>query len=139
MVEIHDLIVRMAEENPTWGYTRIGFSVAIRTPANGRGLVALTPAASTAIRRFARDELAVPTKNDVGRHDRRDVGQQPAAQAMAQLGGALTLKVIETQTSSLQPRLRYPILFAQERDHVLLLALKPPAHHRNYELKRKHR
>ena len=58
---------------------------------------------------------------------------------MAQLGEASTFMVIETQASSLQPRLQYPILFAQERDHVLLFVLKPPAQHRNHELKRKQR
>jgi len=80
----------------------------------------------------------MPAKNRVGRHNRCDVGQQPAAHAMAQYGEASTLTVVEAQASCLEPRLSERVLFAQARDYVLLLALKPPTQHRNHELKRKH-
>jgi hypothetical protein len=72
----------------------------------------------------------VPAKNGVRRHDRRDVGQQRAAQAVAQLGEPSTLMIIETQASPLKPRLQHSILFAQERDHVLCLPETPYASHR---------
>jgi len=46
--------------------------------------------------------------------------------------------VIKTQASSSSAPSSTDSL-RQERDHVLLLALKPPAQHRKHELKRKHR
>ena len=80
----------------------------------------------------------MPAQNRVRRHDRRDARQQPAAQAMAQFGEASSFVVIQTQSPSLEPRLQHAILFAQERDDVLLLALKPATQHGDQELKRKH-
>jgi len=57
---------------------------------------------------------------------------------MAQLGEASTLMVIKTQASSLSAP-SVPDSLRAGTDHVLLLALKPPAQHRKHELKRKHR
>ena len=80
----------------------------------------------------------MPTENRIGRHNGRDVHQQPASQAMAQFGKAPSLLVVKLQSPPLQPRLQYPVLFPQERDDVLLLSLKPTAQGRNQELERKH-
>ena len=55
-----------------------------------------------------------------------------------QFGKASPLVVIKTQSPSPEPRLQHPILFAQERDDVLLLSLKPTTQHCDQELKRKH-
>jgi hypothetical protein len=81
----------------------------------------------------------VPAQNGVRRHDRGDIGQQPAAQAMPELGEASPLGVIETQAPPCQLRLQHSILFPQKRNYILLLALQPTAEHRHHELKRKHR
>ena len=56
-----------------------------------------------------------------------------------QLGEASPVGVIETQAPPFQLPLRNSILFAQGRNHVLLLALQPAAQRRHHELKRKHR
>jgi len=58
---------------------------------------------------------------------------------MAELGEASPFGVIETQAPPCQLRLQHSILFSQERNHVLLLALQPAAQHRPHELERKHR
>jgi hypothetical protein len=70
----------------------------------------------------------MPTEDRVRRHDGRDPRQQPAAQAMAQFSKTASLAVIETQSPSLELRLQHPILFAQEREDVLLLSLQPTTH-----------
>ena len=57
---------------------------------------------------------------------------------MAQFGKAPALVVIQTQSPPFKPRLQDPVLLAKERDHVLLLFLKPTAEHRHHELERKH-
>ena len=49
-----------------------------------------------------RDQLPVPPKNRVGRHEGRDSAQHTAAQAMAEFREAPTLVVLETQPTSLK-------------------------------------
>jgi hypothetical protein len=66
------------------------------------GLQPLRPAASAAVRPLAHDEFAVPAQDRVRRHNRGDVAQQSAAQAMAELGETLPLRVIETQALPFQ-------------------------------------
>jgi len=61
------------------------------------------------------------------------------APSSGQLGETSTLPLIQTKPSPLKPRLQDAILFTQEGDHILVLALKPPTQHRNHELKRKQR
>ena len=48
-----------------------------------------------------------------------------------------TVVVTEESTDTLAPA--NGVLLAEERDHVLLLFLKPTAEHRHHELERKHR
>lgn len=105
----------------------------------GCGLQPLRPATSAAVRPLARDEFAVPAQDRVRRHNRGDVAQQSAAQAMAELGETLPLRVIETQALPFQPRLQNAILFPKECDHILLLTVQSAAQHRHHQLKRKHR
>jgi hypothetical protein len=81
----------------------------------------------------------VPAQDRVRRHNRGDVAQQSAAQAMAELGETLPFRVIETQALPFQPRLQHSILFSKECDRILLLTLQPAAQHRHHQLKRKHR
>jgi hypothetical protein len=80
----------------------------------------------------------MPSKNRVGRHDRGHVPEHPAPKAVAKFGEASPLVVIKMQAPSLEPRLQHPVLFAEERDDVLLLSLKPPAQRRDQEVERQH-
>ena len=89
------------------------------------------PPRAPAIRPLPSDQLTVPPENGVGRHDGHDSANSPASQAMAQFGETPTLVVIQTQTLSLEPCLQHPVLLAEERDHVLLLLLKPAAQYRD--------
>ena len=57
---------------------------------------------------------------------------------MPQFGKAPALVVIQTQAPSFKPQLQDSVLLAQERDHVLLLTVKPTAEPRDHELERKH-
>jgi hypothetical protein len=68
----------------------------------------------------------VPPQDGVRSDNRGDVGQQSAAQAMAERGEASPLRVIETQALPFQPRLQHSILFPQERDRILLLTCSQP-------------
>ena len=72
-------------------------------------------------------------------HNRGDVTQQSAAQAMAELGEASPLRVMKAQAPPFQPRLQHSILFPQERDRILLLTLQRAAQYRHHQLKGKHR
>ena len=56
--------------------------------------------------------------------------------AMAQSGNTSPLGVVKSQSPSHDPRLQHPVLFAQERDDVRLLSLKP-INRIGQELKRK--
>ena len=71
-------------------------------------------------------------------HDRGDVGEPPTAQAMAELRQPSSFLIVEAQ-SLLKPRLQHSVLFAEERDDVVLFVLQPPAQHRRYKVKRRHR
>jgi len=55
---------------------------------------------------------------------------------MAQFGNTSPLGVVRTQSPFLDPRHQHPVLFAQERDDVRLLSLKP-INRIGQELKRK--
>jgi hypothetical protein len=72
----------------------------------------------------------VPSKDGVGRHERRDLAQQPAPQAVVEFGEAPTLVIVETEPLSPKTGLQHPILFAEKRDHVLVFTLAPSAQHR---------
>jgi hypothetical protein len=56
----------------------------------------------------------VPAQDGVRGHDRGDVGQQAAAQAMAEFGETSPLGVIETPAPPFQPRFQYSVLFPEE-------------------------
>jgi hypothetical protein len=85
---------------------------------------------SAAVSPLPRDQLPVPQKNGVGRHEGRDSARQLAAQAMAEFCEAPALVVVETQPLSLKTDLQHTILFAEKRDHVLVFTLSPSAQHR---------
>lgn len=50
-----------------------------------------------------------------------------------------TLAVVQTESLTREARLQYAVLLTEERDHVLLFALQPPAQHCHDDVKRKHR
>jgi hypothetical protein len=68
-----------------------------------------------------------PKQHDVGRHERGDLAQQPAPQAVAECCEAPTPVVLETQPPSRKTDLQHTILFAKKRDHVLEFMLAPRA------------
>jgi hypothetical protein len=96
----------------------------------------ITP--SAAVSPLPRDQLPVPPKNGVGRHERRDLVQQPAPQAVAEFCEAPTLVFVETQPLSAKTDLQHAILFAEKRDHVLVFTLVPSAQQCQEELERRH-
>jgi len=68
----------------------------------------------------------MPPKNSVRRHDGCHAGQKPAPQPMAEFRQTPTLVVIQTQSLPLKADLQNAILFAEERDHILLFTPQPP-------------
>jgi hypothetical protein len=66
-------------------------------------------------------------KNGVGRHDGCDLREQPATERRSQFGEPAELAVVETQALPGKPGPEQSILFAQERDHIGLLTIKPTA------------
>jgi hypothetical protein len=57
---------------------------------------------------------------------------------MPQFPKTSTLAVIQTESLTLELYLQHAVLFAEERDHVLLFALQPSAQQGQEDVKRKH-
>jgi hypothetical protein len=112
-----------------------------RHPNHQRAEVSLkfgTPAAGAHIRPLTGHQLAIPSKTGIGRDDGRDLSEQPTSKPMPQVGEAAALAVIQAQSSPFEPCLEDAVLFAQERNDVVLLMSKPTAQCRDHELERKH-
>jgi hypothetical protein len=71
-----------------------------------------TPATDAHIGPLAGHQLAMPSKNGVGRHDGRDLSEHPTSKPMPQFGEAAALAVIQAQSSSFEPCLEDTVLFA---------------------------
>lgn len=87
---------------------------------------------------LARDEFAMPAENRIGRHDRCDIREQPAAKAMADGGEPPTFVVAQPHPTAMQLRLEHAILFPQEVDDVAVLAFQPAEQRRDDQVQGKH-
>jgi hypothetical protein len=72
-----------------------------------------------------RDQLAMPAKERVWCHKRRDVAKGSSADLVSQYRQTPTLIVGQLDATAAQLRLQGPILFAEEVDDISLLALDP--------------
>ena len=80
----------------------------------------------------------MPSENRVRRDDRRDVREDPTAEALTDDGETPTFVVIQPQPPAVQLRLQNAVLFAQEFDDVALLPFEPAEQRRNDQVQRKH-
>jgi hypothetical protein len=67
----------------------------------------------------------VPSQDRVGGHDRGDLPQDPATEAVALRGEASALVVGQPEAAPLQPRLEDAVFLDQVFDDVLLVAVDP--------------
>ena len=67
----------------------------------------------------------MPSKNGVGRDERRHVSQYGASEPLPEHREPPALPIVEPQPASGQLRFQRAILLAKERDHITLLALEP--------------
>jgi len=89
----------------------------------------------TSVGPCASDQFTVPSKNGVGRNDRRHLLEQSTPQSVSQFGEATPLVVLEPQAPSAKPGRQNSILFSQKRDQICLLTMKLRTQ-RHDELKR---
>ena len=112
-----------------------------RHPNHQRAEVPLqsgTPAADAHIGPLAGHQLAMPSKNGVGCHDGCDLPEHSTPKPMPQFGEAAPLAVFEAQSPPFEPRFEDVVLFAQERDDIVLFVSKLTAQRRDQEVERKH-
>ena len=74
---------------------------------------------------FPRDQLAVSSENGVWRDESRDLSQHAPAESQPQHREPSALIVVQPKPSAAQLRLQRAVLFAEEGDHIALLALEP--------------
>jgi hypothetical protein len=86
---------------------------------------ARSPGTVPGVRPLVGEQLPVPSENRVRRHERRDLLQHAASQALPQHPETSALIVVESELPGAQLRLQHAILFAKERDHITLLDLEP--------------
>jgi hypothetical protein len=67
----------------------------------------------------------MPSKNGVGRDERRHVSQHGASESLTQDRESATLRIGQSQPAPSQLCFQRPIFFAKEGDHTMLLALQP--------------
>ena len=88
---------------------------------------------------FPRNQLAVPPQNGIWRDDGRDVLQHAPSESVPKQRETTALIIVQPQPPATQLRLERPVLFAQERDDVMLLALEPSQQCHQQHLQRNHR
>lgn len=87
---------------------------------------------------FASDQFTLPAQNRVWRDDGRHSREQATAQSVPQFAETSPLTVLETQAPSAEPGLKNAILFAQKRDQICLLTMKPRTYRHDDQLKQSH-
>jgi hypothetical protein len=94
-----------------------------------------TPASAPCVRTRATCQLAVPTQNRVRCRNGRHLHQRAASELVSEQGETSPFLITKSQASSAQLRPQHPVLFPQERDDLVLLALDPThraaTNHRN--------
>jgi hypothetical protein len=73
----------------------------------------------------ARNQFAMPSKNGVGRDERRHVSQYGATEPLPEHRETPPLRIVQLQPASRQLSFQRPILLPKKRDHIALLALEP--------------
>jgi hypothetical protein len=87
------------------------------------------------VRPFARDQLAVPPKQGIGRRDRRNLPQGCAAETVCSAGQPAAVVIRETPTTSTE--LTRNRRFSNEvRDGLALLTVQPADQRTQYDLQR---
>lgn len=86
-----------------------------------------------------RNQIAMPSENGVGRDERRNFSQHAASESLPQHGEPSALTIVQPEPLAAQLRLERAVLFAEEGDHIALLALKPAKQRRQQHLQRNHR
>jgi hypothetical protein len=88
--------------------------------------------------RLLRDQLAVPPKNGVGRHDRRTLCEQPTAEAVTDRGETPPFIIGQSHPPAVRLRFQHAVLFPQIYDHIALLSFQPAERRRYYQVQRNH-
>jgi hypothetical protein len=85
-----------------------------------------------------RDQFAMPAKERVWCHKRRDVAKGSSADLVSQHSQAPTLIVGQLDAAAAQLRLQGPILFAEEVNDSTLLSLEPTNEHHEQKVEWEH-
>ena len=101
-------------------------------------LHARSPWALAWVRPFPGDQLPVPSQNRVGRDERRELAQHAATKALAEHRETPALVVIQSQSPAAQLHFQHAVLFAEEGDHIALLAFEPSKQRGQQHLQRNH-
>ena len=67
----------------------------------------------------------MPSENGIGRDERRNFLQHAAPESPPQYGEPSALIIVQPEPLAAQLRLERAVLFAEEGDHIALLALEP--------------
>ncbi len=81
-----------------------------------------------------RNQVAMPSKNRVGRDERRPLSQNAAAKSLSQYREPPSLGIVQPQPASTQLGFQRAILLAKERDHIAVLTIEPSEHRRKEHL-----
>ena len=81
----------------------------------------------------------MPSENGVWRDERRNFSQHAASESLPQHGEPSALTIVQPEPLAAQLRLEGAVLFAEEGDHIALLALEPAKQRRPQHLQRYHR
>ena len=80
----------------------------------------------------------MPSENRVWRDERRNLSQHAASEALPQHREPSALVIVQPEPPAAQLRLEGAVLFAEEGDHIALLAIKPSKQRRQQHLQRNH-
>jgi len=71
------------------------------------------------------ESFAMPSKNRIGRDERRHLSQDAASKSLPEHREPPSLGIVQLQPPSSQLGFQRAILLAKKRDHIALLALEP--------------
>ena len=97
-----------------------------------------SPLSSPSVGPFLGNQFTMPSKNRIGRDERRHLTQCRAAEALPQHRETSPLRVVQPQPASSQLCFQRATLFAQECDHTALLALQLSEQREEEHLERNH-
>ena len=94
--------------------------------------------AAASRRPLLRNQFAMPAKERVWCHKRRDMAKGSSADLVSQHRQPPTLIVAQLDATAAQLRLQSPILFAEEVDDIALLSLDPTKERHEQKMEREH-